>query len=651
MRYRSRNTWADISCDVAAFINLIGEGDYRRLLGNLHRGLNQKGYVTETDDLRFSLELQLLNLDLIRKRVAGQFPGAPESIHEATDFVIGLGQTIPHLSVRAQAKLRGQIVGGLKTNGLRPLQHEMRVAGLISKLGCNVTFADLEGDGGYDFLAEKDGLTYEIEGKSLPIFSGQPILPQDADKLFVVLRQKFDGWKDTAQIPILDLRVKNRLSTRHADLLELVEACSTAAAMKKALTIGSEIAVQYPGAVPDTPKVALAARLDSLRNGINLYVSQGQPKIVVRLSSEKSGRFVHNVLTTISDASKRQLSGNRPGIIWVHVDYVSPDIFDSMAHAKKGSSLFDLIALAVLDSPKRDHIAQLVFSGGAHLVKQGEYQTSSFRRIVYTSPRCKFREAVLFREGKQLTKRDQPPRGPVAKALLKKAILNVAVAPGQSKGPIAVYADVVVLFGSGTELPQRELVAAALLSKGNALCDLNRSEDAVAVCDDLLARLGDAPELSLREGVATTLFNKGVALSELGRGEEAITVYDEMLARFGSAAELPLREQAARALVNKAATLNELGHGSQAIAVCDDLLARLGSASDMALDELVAMALVKKGDALGKLGQNKNAIAVLDDLLARFNAATEPRLTDVVVDAKSLRNAIQNRSVGEIAGR
>ena len=99
--------------------------------------------------------------------MAGRFSGTPDYIHEATDFVIGLGQTIPHLSAQAQTKLRGQIVGGLKTNGLRPLQHEMRVAGLISKLGCDVTFADLEGDGGYDFLADKDGVTYEVEAKSL----------------------------------------------------------------------------------------------------------------------------------------------------------------------------------------------------------------------------------------------------------------------------------------------------------------------------------------------------------------------------------------------------------------------------------------------------------------------------------------------------
>jgi hypothetical protein len=253
MRYRSKNTADDFSRDVAAFINLIGEGEYRRLLVNLGKGLNHKGYVTETDDLRYSLELQLLNLELIREKVAGQFPGVPTQIHEAADFVVGLGQTIPHLSAHARAKLRGQIIGGLKTNGLRPLQHEMRLACMICKFGCDVAFADLEGNGGCDFLAEKNGVTYEIEAKSLTIFSGQPIQPQDADKLFLVLRQKFDGWKDEAQIPILTVKIKNRLSSGHADLLELVEACNTAAATRQNVAVGSNAAVQFLGVVPDAP--------------------------------------------------------------------------------------------------------------------------------------------------------------------------------------------------------------------------------------------------------------------------------------------------------------------------------------------------------------------------------------------------------------
>lgn len=118
---------------------------------------------------------------------------------------------------------------------------------------------------------------------------------------------------------------------------------------------------------------------------------------------------------------------------------------------------------------------------------------------------------MLFREGKQL-KREQPMRGSIAKALLEKAIINVAVA--QSMGPIAVYDDVVAQLGSATELPQREL----------------------------------APLHSSK---------KGAALGSLGRGEEAIAVYDVVVARFGSAAELPLRARSPMHSSTKATCLEQ----------------------------------------------------------------------------------------------
>jgi c-di-GMP-related signal transduction protein len=63
MRYRSISDAAQFSSDVDAVVDLLGESEYRQALVRLAKGLNQKGYVTEIDDLRFSLELQLLNLE------------------------------------------------------------------------------------------------------------------------------------------------------------------------------------------------------------------------------------------------------------------------------------------------------------------------------------------------------------------------------------------------------------------------------------------------------------------------------------------------------------------------------------------------------------------------------------------------------------
>jgi hypothetical protein len=278
MRYRALTQADDFSRDVATFVNFIGESEYCRLLSNIGKGLNEKGYVTALDDLRFSLELQLVNLEILRRRESGKFAGIPEDIHEAVDFVIGLGQTIPYLTSLAQKKLRGQIIGGLKTNGLRSVQHELRVAAAVSNLGFNVTFFDLEGNGRCDLIAEKDAIVFEIEGKSVPIFSGRPILPQEAEKFFDEVRRGFKGWTDEDQIPILDVALKSGLDNNREGLLALVDACNAVAKMDQ--TIGDKVAIHFVGTFADAPfeRLEIAARLDELRSGVNVYVPREHPK-------------------------------------------------------------------------------------------------------------------------------------------------------------------------------------------------------------------------------------------------------------------------------------------------------------------------------------------------------------------------------------
>ncbi len=53
------------------------------------------------DDLQFSLELEVFNLDVSRRIKKGRFSFVPTDAHEGADFVIGVGQTIPHLSEKA----------------------------------------------------------------------------------------------------------------------------------------------------------------------------------------------------------------------------------------------------------------------------------------------------------------------------------------------------------------------------------------------------------------------------------------------------------------------------------------------------------------------------------------------------------------------
>ena len=194
MRYRELNELADISRDAAVVVDFIGAEDYRRSLETIGQSLRAKGFVTRYDDAMFSLELDLLNLEILRARSSGIFQSLPEKCHRGADFLIGLGQTIPVLSTEAKTRLHGRLKQSLK-EGLWPLEHELRVAAVLSKYGWDIYFHDFEEGGGYDFLATQNRSTFEIEAKAISLFTGWPIKPENIDKLLVELFQHFH-WED-----------------------------------------------------------------------------------------------------------------------------------------------------------------------------------------------------------------------------------------------------------------------------------------------------------------------------------------------------------------------------------------------------------------------------------------------------------------------
>jgi hypothetical protein len=57
--------------------------------------------------------------------------------------------------------------------------------------------------------------------------------------------------------------------------------------------------------------------------------------------------------------------------------------------------------------------------------------------------------------------------------------------------------------------------------------------------------------------VGRALVSKGIALGQLDRSAEEITAYDEVVTRFGDADDPALLEEVAKALVNKGAMPSE----------------------------------------------------------------------------------------------
>ena len=563
----------------------------------------------------------------------------PRDLHEAADFVLGVGQAIPYLSDRARHDLRGKILGGLKTNGLRPLQHEFRIAGALSRYGYDVAFADLEGgQGGFDFLAQRDGMDFEVEGKCVRILRTSNS-SDDAEKFFLALRRSFNGWSDGSSTPILDIRLTKRLDVDHSAIAGLIEACNRSARERTTVARGDYATVKFLGAAPEEANDFLirTVHLDRLSTRANVLISPTKPKMVVRLTSEQRNKFVPKVLATLSEAAKRQFSGCRPGVIWLHVDYLHPAMFDALAHRTDGPSFFDLIALAVLDSPKRSHISQLILSGGSHLSRRGQYATSQFRSVVYDSPQCRFGSARLFPGGKHITS-PKALMGEQAKSALKVAQLSFGIASGPKETSVAVTEAFLQHLSASSERRERLIALSVLFSRALRLGEQGRSAEAVEVYDRMLSPLPDTDDDSSAEMIATALFNRGNMLGELGRHDDALATYEMVVAQFGESSAAEVSEKVAFALFNSAKVLErDPARREDAIKTYEQICERGSTFPAVCPQVTVAQSYVNMGLLLGT---SEAALRAWDEVVVRFSNALDNELREQVKKALVNKGAV-----------
>ena len=201
---------------------------------------------------------------------------------------------------------------------------------------------------------------------------------------------------------------------------------------------------------------------------------------------------------------------------------------------------------------------------------------------------------------------------------------------GRHEEAIAAYGAVDARFGASEVTELQDQVALALVSKGGALRELGRSEEALAAYNAVEARFGKSEAAALQERVAKALVHKGFILGELDRCEEAIAAYDAVEARFGGSEVTALQEQVAMALLYKGVRLGVLGRCEEAIAAYDAVEARFGGSEVTALQEQVAMALFNKGVRLSVLGRYEEAIAAYDAIEARFGGSEVTALQENV---------------------
>ena len=158
------------------------------------------------------------------------------------------------------------------------------------------------------------------------------------------------------------------------------------------------------GTIPNVTldRLREAAYVHSQMAGKIVLIKGTDPKLVLELDSDKPIQLERKIIKTISGTAREQFSRLNPGVIWTHINFISDEVFTLLSSTKDGKAcLFDRIAIAALLSEKRNHLSQLVFSGGAFLHKTPTIARSSYANVVYDSPVCRFGESFIFPGGRK----------------------------------------------------------------------------------------------------------------------------------------------------------------------------------------------------------------------------------------------------------
>ena len=217
------------------------------------------------------------------------------------------------------------------------------------------------------------------------------------------------------------------------------------------------------------------------------------------------------------------------------------------------------------------------------------------------------------------------PPAPVAVAMLNRALAFLTLA--RHAEALNAANDVLNRFGGvAAEDPLvSDACAHAVVVKGTALGELDRSEEALAVFDDAIERYAGEESTEIPEGVAIALLNREVTLRS-SRPSEALATCNEVVRLFGDSRDPALMKSVATALIRKNFALCDLNRHADAMVACDETVTRFADSADPALLKLVAEALRNKVFALETLGRREDTLAVYDEIVHRFGDGRVPSL-------------------------
>lgn len=352
---------------------------------------------------RHSLELALVEARNYM-RATRRWPWPPRNAAEyrANSFMAMAVRVYGQLSAAGKARLAGAMRSALESEaGLGPLAFEIKIVAQVLRRGFDLSFHDLENGGGFDFLAQRDGLELEIECKHMSADVGRQIHQRRVHALAGALQPVISLALDrVVGGRLLRVTLPGRLvgnAEQTAAINELITANLSGQNYRGDAGVCQLDVEMFPIAdSPFTRERGHALSIDDVaafaldhfgleQAHMLFHWRPGQSAILVHFASALPDRVLDALLRRLREDSKRQLSGNRPGMLCVHLADVSQEQLRQLAAADRAGTVTGIqrAISSLLHRRRHLHTVALMTDGSVrlHREREGGRETTSVQEI------------------------------------------------------------------------------------------------------------------------------------------------------------------------------------------------------------------------------------------------------------------------------
>jgi len=291
-------------------------------------------------------------------------------------FISLLTKVYGNVNSHAKAILTGRIQHAFNDeNDLLSLEHEFVSIAHLMRFGCTVICHDMEETGGFDFIALRNGLEFEVECKMISNDKGRQIHQHDCLVLAECIEQSFDWpvFREKGGGVVIRLRIPARLTRDHKTLVAMAEDIVRAPLSDHGITRDSWEIDYIPFKIAGTPfdagiapdlqqEKSFVRSLTRIQNDrLLIHAQQGQAAFIVSIQSMRPERTVAETYRTLKEGAM-QFSCMRPALLLVAFQDLPAADLEYLAQNVKNNG-FQGISTRLFKNMARQHLYGVNYIG------------------------------------------------------------------------------------------------------------------------------------------------------------------------------------------------------------------------------------------------------------------------------------------------